>query len=81
MPILLQIDESKTEDPKEFKKVCKLINILMEKAIVDGFFQKNWSEDALLEIETIGPLELDDCVEEDEDGGTIIKIGIQFAEA
>ena len=47
MPILLQIDESKTKDPKEFKKICKLIHILMEKAVVDGFFKTNWSDEAL----------------------------------
>ena len=81
MPILLQIDEKKTKDPKEFKKVCRLINILMEKAVVGGFFEKNWSDEALEEMETIGPLDMEESVDSEEDGEVVIKIGIQFAEA
>jgi len=81
MPILLQIDEQKTKDPKEFKKTCKLINILMEKAVLDGFFKHNWSEEAQAELEKYGPLDDIDVIEEDEDGETVIKLGIQFAEA
>ena len=81
MPILLQIDESKTEDPKEFKKICKLIHILMEKAVVDGFFKTNWSDEALDELNKMGPLDDLEVVEENEDGKQVIKIGIVFAEA
>ena len=81
MPILLQIDESKTKDPKEFKKICKLIHILMEKAVVDGFFETNWSEEAMEELDKIGPLDSEEVVEENEDGDDVIKVGIVFAEA
>ena len=81
MPILLQIDESKTKDQKEFKKICKLIHILMEKAVVDGFFETNWSEEAMEELDKIGPLDCEEVVEENEDGDDVIKVGIVFAEA
>ena len=81
MPILLQIDESKTKDQKEFKKICKLIHILMEKAVVDGFFKTNWSEEAMEELDKIGPLDSEEVVEENEDGDDVIKVGIVFAEA
>jgi hypothetical protein len=81
MPILLQIDESKTEDPKEFKKVCKVVHMLMEKAVLDGFFKNNWSEEALEELEKYGPLDDIEVYEEDENGETTIQIGIVFAES
>jgi len=81
MPILLQIDESKLENKKEFKRTCRLVHILMEKAVLDGFFKHNWSEEAQEELEKYGPLDDIDVIEEDEDGKQVIKLGIQFAEA
>jgi len=81
MPILLQIDESKLEDKKEFKKVCKLVHILMEKAVLDGFFKNNWSEEAQEELKKYGPLDEVDVYEEDENGESVIKLGIVFAES
>ena len=81
MPILLQIDEQKLENPKEFKRTCKMVKILMEKAVLDGFFKDNWSDEAIEELEKYGPLDEIDEVVEEEDGKTIIKLGIVFAES
>ena len=79
MPILLQIDSEKAKNEKEFKRACKLIHILMEKAVVDGFFKKNWSKEAMKEMERIGPLDIEEIADEEDEG--TIKIGIVFAEA
>jgi len=81
MPILLQIDETHVKDKKQFKKDCKMIQVIMEKAVIDGFFKNNWSDEAKQELKKYGPLDSVDVVEETEDGKTVMKIGIVFAEA
>ena len=81
MPILLQIDETHIKDKKQFKKDCKMIQVIMDKAVVDGFFKNNWSKEAQEELEKFGPLDQIDVIEEDEDGKQVMKIGIVFAEA
>ena len=77
------IETNYPEMSKEFKKICKLVHILMEKAVVDGFFKSNWSEEAIEELNNMGPLDdLDlEVVEETEEGDNVIKVGIVFAEA